>query len=87
MHGIEALLKCVASEPRDSERRSKLEEKIAGYMKRAEMLKDRVAKDQRLATPGETKRKHQNTIAIGEDAVGFRFGTKLVPHLDDSLQL
>jgi hypothetical protein len=73
MHGIEALLKSIESEPRDSEKRFKLEEKIAGYMRRAESLKDRISRDQRIAGPGETKRRHQTTIAIAEDAAGFRF--------------
>ena len=68
MRGIEALMLAASSEPKDSEKRMKLEEKISGYMKRAEGIKDRIAKDQRLQPPGETKRRHQTTIAIAEDA-------------------
>jgi hypothetical protein len=71
MHGIEALLKCIEEESRGSDKRNRLEEKVAGYMKRAEAIKDRIAKDSRLVS-GETRRTHQTTIAIPENGIGFR---------------
>ena len=35
-------------------------------------LKDRIAAERRLDKPGQTRRTHERSIAIAEDATGFR---------------
>ena len=69
--GIDALMSAAASES-NAERKSKFASKIDMYLREAEVLKDRIAKDQKL-TVGQTQRRHERTIEIPEDSTGFSY--------------
>ena len=63
-----------ASSEMNAERKSKLASKIDMYLREAEILKDRIAKDQKLSA-GQTQRRHERTIEIPEDSTGFSYDT------------
>ena len=71
MQGIEALMRQTQVEPQGP-RRVAMEEKISGYLKKAESLKQRIEQDTKL-TAGQTQRRHEKTISIDDNATGFRF--------------